>query len=489
MVADIVKIKGESHRTDFTGTMGFGVRKNLKGRDWKTDDSFQFELSAPQGAPMPSGATNENGRTKKTVDITYSNRTPSFGVINYKEGDIGKTYTYELKELVGSVSGISYSEVVYTIQVSVESNNGQGIKLIRKYSTDGGESWTEGLPENETFSFTNEWKDEKGSLTITKKVVDEDADFSGTFYFTVRQGSKYFDKDGKSTNKKIVHELNYANGTGSITLSNLPTGTYVVTEVADAKGTEISSAFPYTVSNISGNVEVKKDGTSYEVTNTKKTKNDNGNLKITKVITGEIDDKDLKDDQRAEITFTITGPNNFVKTIHYNEFDNGSFVLKDLPVGTYQVEETGADFFIEYVWSVTYNVANGETTVEKDKTAEVIVTNTYGDESETGSLEVKKTFADNALTEEQKAAVEFTVTGPNNYSASKTYAEFVNGSWKLENLPVGEYTVTESNADVAGYTRTTVLQRGRRKGNGKQGWKSRGRGNQQLHKRPWKTGT
>ena len=153
-------------------------------------------------------------------------------------------------------------------------------------------------------------------------------------------------------------------------------------------------------------------------------------------------------------SFTVTGPDNFTRTVKYSEFTDGKYMLEDLPTGEYTVVEEGADFFENYSLNVSYGVTGGKTTVIKGETAGVTVTNTYS--QDVGSLEVKKTFADNALTEEQKAAVEFTVTGPNNYSASKTYAEFVNGSWKLENLPVGEYTVTESNADVAGYTRTTA---------------------------------
>ena len=35
----------------------------------------------------------------------------------------------------------------------------------------------------------------------------------------------------------------------------------------------------------------------------------------------------------------------------------------------------------------------------------------------------------------------FTVTGPDGYSATKTYDQFTNGKWTINNLPTGTYTV------------------------------------------------
>ena len=50
----------------------------------------------------------------------------------------------------------------------------------------------------------------------------------------------------------------------------------------------------------------------------------------------------------------------------------------------------------------------------------------------------------------------FTVTGPDGYSETVHYSDFVNGKYTFQNLPLGEYTVTETNADMEGYKLTTT---------------------------------
>ena len=155
LIADEIEITGETHRTDFTGVLGFGVSKVLKGRDWKLSDRFQFELSAKEGTPMPIGSKTREGVQKKIISVTYSNRSPSFGGITYGTADIGKTYQYTLKELEGNIKDIIYSEAVYTIQVSIQSNNGQGLLIIKKYSKNGGKTWEDKMPEEDVFEFTN----------------------------------------------------------------------------------------------------------------------------------------------------------------------------------------------------------------------------------------------------------------------------------------------------------------------------------------------
>ena len=50
----------------------------------------------------------------------------------------------------------------------------------------------------------------------------------------------------------------------------------------------------------------------------------------------------------------------------------------------------------------------------------------------------------------------FTVTGPDGYSETVHYSDFANGKYTFQNLPLGEYTVTETNADMEGYKLTTT---------------------------------
>lgn len=159
MIANVVNINAESHRTDFTGTMGFGVEKLVekdKSDAWQNNYKFQFELSAANGTPMPKGSKeNSEENLAKVIEASYGNRTPSFGLITYSQSDIGKTYEYTLRELLGNVSGISYSKVVYKIKVEIQSNEGVGLSITRSYSSDGGNTWTAGLPKGDRFTFTN----------------------------------------------------------------------------------------------------------------------------------------------------------------------------------------------------------------------------------------------------------------------------------------------------------------------------------------------
>lgn len=253
MIANVVNINAESHRTDFTGTMGFGVEKLVekdKSDAWQNNYKFQFELSAANGTPMPKGSKeNSEENLAKVIEASYGNRTPSFGLITYSQSDIGKTYEYTLRELLGNVSGISYSKVVYKIKVEIQSNEGVGLSITRSYSSDGGNTWTADYRKvidlHLQILLNN---NEKGSLTIIKNVTGENDDFAGTFYFTVTQGNKYssykyYDLNGNASSSKKVLALEYANKAGSITLNNLSVGTYEVTEVADAKGTAIKNAY------------------------------------------------------------------------------------------------------------------------------------------------------------------------------------------------------------------------------------------------------
>ena len=91
-----------------------------------------------------------------------------------------------------------------------------------------------------------------------------------------------------------------------------------------------------------------------------------------------------------------------------------------------------------------------------DVTIEMI--NTYTEDK--GKLKVKKSFAGaEALTAEEKAAISFTVSGPDGFTEqTRTYGEFTNGVWDLGEVPLGTYTVSEANAGKTGYTLVTTYK-------------------------------
>ena len=65
-----------------------------------------------------------------------------------------------------------------------------------------------------------------------------------------------------------------------------------------------------------------------------------------------------------------------------------------------------------------------------------------------GSLKIVKTTEGGTT----PADAEFTVTGPNGFSKTIKFSEFENGSYELDGLVPGEYSVKEANADVEGYS-------------------------------------
>ena len=71
---------------------------------------------------------------------------------------------------------------------------------------------------------------------------------------------------------------------------------------------------------------------------------------------------------------------------------------------------------------------------------------------ETGALTISKTIIGKA---EVPADLGFRVTGPNGYSAFVLYTDFVDGSYTLDELDPGKYTVVEENAQVFQYTLKT----------------------------------
>ena len=458
MIANVVNINAESHRTDFTGTMGFGVEKLVekdKSDAWQNNYKFQFELSAANGTPMPKGSKeNSEENLAKVIEASYGNRTPSFGLITYSQSDIGKTYEYTLRELLGNVSGISYSKVVYKIKVEIQSNEGVGLSITRSYSSDGGNTWTAGLPKGDRFTFTNTFNNnEKGSLTIIKNVTGENDDFAGTFYFTVTQGNKYssykyYDLNGNASSSKKVLALEYANKAGSITLNNLSVGTYEVTEVADAKGTAIKNAtkFPYTVSKIKGSVEVVAgNAVEYTVTNSK------GELKVSATVKKVWNDGNNRDGKRPEnLKVDLKKGDTVIKEVTLNAGNNWTATVTDL-----EEKENGQT--IDYTWSEK-DLPEGYSLTSTDKEGSITtLTNTYF--IETIKIEGTKTWSDGGNQDGSRpSSITVNLLANGTKVASKEVTAKDNWKYSFTDLPKYEngiainYTVTEDA--VAGYSTT-----------------------------------
>lgn len=112
----------------------------LDGRDWLAGDSFRFELTPVDDAPMPEDAVNG----AKTVTVTGAGKKDGdqvgfgFGDIVFTDADMAeatanadgkrsKTFSYHVQELGvdgqpgtgGSSNGVTYSKEMATLNVTV----------------------------------------------------------------------------------------------------------------------------------------------------------------------------------------------------------------------------------------------------------------------------------------------------------------------------------------------------------------------------------
>lgn len=120
------------------------LNKILQGRDWIENDSFDFTITALDGAPMPK----RNGEEVSSTTVKSPKSTDGelvsfgFGQIEFTSDMVKdapghkRTFTYEVTETPGNLPGIQYSKNKAVIEVTV-SDNGQG-KLVASATTQNG---------------------------------------------------------------------------------------------------------------------------------------------------------------------------------------------------------------------------------------------------------------------------------------------------------------------------------------------------------------
>lgn len=120
------------------------LNKILQGRDWLDSDSFDFTITALDGAPMPkrdgsevSSATVKSPNSKDGDSVSFD-----FGQIEFTSDMVKdapghkRAFTYEVTENAGNLPGIQYSDNKAVVEVTV-SDNGQG-KLVASATTQNG---------------------------------------------------------------------------------------------------------------------------------------------------------------------------------------------------------------------------------------------------------------------------------------------------------------------------------------------------------------
>ena len=120
------------------------LNKILQGRDWIENDSFDFTISALDGAPMPMRDGNvvssvtlksPNSKDGEAVPFNFGQITFTSDMVKDTPGHT-RTFTYEVTETAGNLPGVQYSTNKVTIQITV-SDNGKG-QLVASATTQNG---------------------------------------------------------------------------------------------------------------------------------------------------------------------------------------------------------------------------------------------------------------------------------------------------------------------------------------------------------------
>lgn len=131
------------------GAQGLAGKKILTGRDWKSTDKFTFVLKPAEGSvdvPMPEGISQGMAR----VEVTQPEGTPEGTEVSFNFGDITYTkpgvYTYQIHEsaeLSTLNPGVSASEALYEVTVTVTDEGHTGNLTVtsemKKLLSDDGE--------------------------------------------------------------------------------------------------------------------------------------------------------------------------------------------------------------------------------------------------------------------------------------------------------------------------------------------------------------
>ena len=175
-----------------------------------------------------------------------------------------------------------------------------------------------------------------------------------------------------------------------------------------------------------------------------------GNLVLTKTFTQGITAPE-------NLRFVITGPSPSTEetVVYYNSF-SGNTVTIPLATGTYTVTEEGYDVN-GYNWVPVYKVNTVVTggdpvavSISTGGTTNLEIANNYT--PKVGSLKIQKIFSAQSPARPAGFDLAFRVTGPYGYDETFAFSDFTNTALTISNLREGQYTVTELNGNISGYS-------------------------------------
>ena len=263
--------------------------------------------------------------------------------------------------------------------------------------------------------------------SVSGKKSDEDGKaLGGAVIGIFKAGTEEFTKEN-------AIQTTTSKDDGSFSFAKVPYGTWIIREIESPKGFVLSEEeIAVTIGKVDEVVEIEL--VNYFI---------QGNIELTKV------DKDYPDNKLSGAVFEVFADTNkngeFDKDDELigemSELDGGIYQMKELRYGKYFVrEKTAPTGFIldEKVYTVSIE-EDGKTYVVENEAGKGFV-----NAAQTGSLKIVKTSSDGKL-----EGFSFRVTGTD---YDKTFKTDKNGEIFIEDLRIGEYTVSEVNDKAsAGY--------------------------------------
>ena len=356
---------------DYAVTTDVDVTKSLEGRDLK-DGEFSFQLVDAQNNVVDTASNDAEGKvTFKTQNYTAAGE-----------------YTYTVKEVKGSLGGVTYDESVYTVTVIVTDNGDGTLSAVASTESDEG------------ITFKNTYKSNPATLTsgveVTKNLEGRDwtDDDKFTFVITPKDANNPLPSNGSTG---VATKDSKTVSFNDFTFNEAGTYVYTVTEQGtDGEGVTFDTHEATVTINVSDNgqgqlvaIPSVANGT---FNNTYKAGTATVTFGAAKVLSGAT----LKDGQ---FSFQLKDANgNVVETAKNDANGNIKFSHEFTAAGEYkftisEVNDHQADVTYDTKsYDVTVTVTdNGKGQLEaKVSGASVVFNNTYTEPKKEEKKEAKK---------------------------------------------------------------------------------------------------
>lgn len=419
-----------------TGSANVQLTKVLEGKAWN-GDSFTFQIAADESnpnAPMPKDTeVTVSAPTGKDAN-NNDQATFDFGSITF---DTPGTYVYKVTEVKGDNAGITYSENVATITITVKDNHdgtlsagvaiannvftntyhseldyaaGGGLEIVKTFENASMREFSFTVTPKDAASAEKLGIDMAGETFTTKQgetVGDDNASHAEVAVLDAAAEAKFTQADADDTYTYTVKEVA---GSGAGVTYDDTEYTVTITTADDGKGgikvtTTVTDGADYTQSYVYDNDDATENQTAVvPFTNTYKATGElGGNGAVSIKATKTLANRPMVD---GEFTFNVTnandpndtvvatGTNDADGTITFDAIDYSiDQMLEDVDNGlaTPSVVE-GKDTFT-YTYKVTEDTASLDDGVSAIDAAGFQITVTVTDNSD-GTLGIDVTYPD-----------------------------------------------------------------------------------------------